>query len=132
MAGDITGQPDPVTDDDAAPAEFPRFHRRHRAIAEPAPVAAAVHARHERVDGILVRRAPPGAGSRTPARPDPHIVLVQPCVAAGPAQGACPSICSHRLRNSGNVLLTVSALRTRKPGTTSPSTAAAITSRWSL
>ena len=129
MAGDIAGQADPVAYDDAAPAKFPGFHRGDRPAVNPAPVPAAIHSDHERVHRILVGGPSPGTGPRALAWPDSHIVFVQPGVACRRAQFACSSICCHSVRKPGKVLATVEALRTRRPGTARPSTAAAITIR---
>ena len=58
-----------------------------------------------------------------------RIVRVEPRVPR--AQRPGPSISAHTSVKSGKVLATVCALATRMPGTARPSTAAAITMRWS-
>ena len=94
-------------------------------------VPAPLDRGHEPLSRVLVRGPPPGAGPGAAPRAHPHIVLVEPGVAGAAGQGVPSSISGHRLVNSGKVLPTVAGFSTSMPGTASPSTAAAITSRWS-
>ena len=77
-----------------------------------------------------MRGTPPGAWPGTAAGTDPDVVFVEPVVPGGLSVPVL-SMSAHTAVNPGKVLATVCALATRMPGTHRPSTAAAITIRWS-
>ena len=129
LAGDVPGQRDPVAHHHAAAAEFAGPHRGHRAVPDQSPVTAAVHRRHEGLGRVLVGGPAPGPWPGALRGPDPDVVLVQVGVGRLPVQGARSSIAAHAEVKPGNVLPTVATFSTCRPGTTRPSTAAAITRR---
>jgi len=94
------------------------------------PVPPPLDGGHKALDGVLVRGPAPGARAGAPPRPHPHVVFVEvACGARG--QGTRSSIDAHSSMKPGKVLPTVAAFATSIPGTARPSTAAAITMRWS-
>ncbi len=137
LAGRVPGQRDPVADHHRAFAQFAGLHGHHQAVVGHAAVPAAVHRDDEACRGGRVRRAPPGARPRAAPGTDPDVVLVEVGVARPGAHREVPGSSSpasmpvHTAVNPGKVLATVCALATRRPGTRRPSTAAAITIRWS-
>src|SRR5579863_10566469 len=76
-AGGVAGQGNPVADDDASAAQFPRLHGGDLPAAGQTPVAAPVDRRDERLGGIFVGGAAACPRPRATARPDPYVVLVQ-------------------------------------------------------
>ena len=137
-SGHVTDEPDPVADDDALAAELAGAHRGDRTgpfaagvpagAADQAGVAAAIDRDDERADGVFVRRAPAGTRPGTPARTHTNVVLIEPRPVA---RHACRRVSDHSSPNSGSVLPTVGRFSTSTPGTARPSTAPAITMRWS-
>jgi hypothetical protein len=128
-AGGVTRQRDPVPDNHPPAAQLAGPHGGDDAFSHQAPVPTPVHGSHETLDRVLVRGPSPGTRARTPPGPHPHVVFVQATVSSTHGQGSCSSIASHRPVKEGNVLPTVVAFCTWMPGTASPITAAAITSR---
>ncbi len=128
-----------VTHDDALATELAGPHRRDvlpgSGLADEDPVAAAVDAEDPGGHRVGVYRPLLGAGpGPAPVGADADVGLV--VVARGPRHQASAvarswSIRSQRLVNSGIVLATVPTSSTTTPGTASPSTAPAITIRWS-
>jgi hypothetical protein len=103
-------------------------------LVDDAPVAAAVDADDERLGGGLVLRPAPGARLGAAPGADPDIVLVEVGGPVSQGRGSvsgAPASSPQRAVKSGKVLPTVATLVTSMPGTARPSTAAAITMRWS-
>src|SRR5215475_6481626 len=125
----VPGQRHLVADDNAPPAQLAGAHRGDRAIADQDAVPAPVDRGDEALHRVLVRGPAPGARAGAPPRPHPDVVFVQVPGAGG--QGTRSSIDAHNWVKAGNVLPTVAAFATSIPGTARPSTAAAMTSRWS-
>ena len=138
-AGRVADEVHLVADDDALAAQLPGPHREDdpapRPVLDVGRVAPAVHAGDPARHGVGVRGPVLAAGPRVaPGRADPDVGLVVVARRPGhqaPATTRSDSIRPHSVVNSGIVLATVPTSSTTTPGTARPSTAAAMTMRWS-
>src|SRR6201999_4544350 len=124
-AAHVTDEVDLVTDDDRRAAQVPGPHGDHLPIRGGLGCAspwATVLPDHHRLGGFGVVGAFLSAWPGVLARPDPHVVIVQPLPVAraharAPANWSRPSILAHISGKSGSVLAVVPMSSTSTPAT---------------